>query len=143
MALFQDFLNHKPCFLRFILGCMKGEELSLRVLRPEGLLFSKPVSLNNTIGRLKDVLGGTVILLKGDDFRPRKVLLKIKNVSDLCSSPTIDGLIIVPDHADILMLLHQTSDQMILNEVGVLEFVHHHVPAKSLIGRQHLWELFE
>ena len=95
------------------------------------------------IGRLKDVLGGTVILLKGDDFRPRKVLLKIKNVSDLCSSPTIDGLIIVPDHADILMLLHQTSDQMILNEVGVLEFVHHHVPAKSLIGRQHLWELFE
>ena len=32
---------------------------------------------------------------------------------------------------------------MILNEVGVLEFVHHHVSAEILIGRQHLWEPLE
>jgi hypothetical protein len=122
---------------------MKGEKLSLRVLRPEDLLFPKPVSSNNMIGRLQDVLGGPVILLKSNDFGLRKVFLKIKNVPDLCPSPTIDRLIIVPDHTDILMSFHQTSDEMILDEVGVLEFVYHHVSAEILIGRQHLWEPLE
>ena len=67
------------------------------------------------IGRMKDVLCGAVILFQSDDFRFRKVFLKIENISYLCSSPAIDGLIIVSDHTDIPMPIDDLSDEMILN----------------------------
>ena len=57
------------------------------------------------VGSLEDVLCGAIILLQGDDSCLGKVLLKVQNISDLCPSPAVDGLVIVSDHADVAMRL--------------------------------------
>jgi hypothetical protein len=89
---------------------------------------------------VEDVLGGTVVLLQRDDFGLRKVLLKIENISHLCASPAIDGLVIVSDHTDIPMPIDDLSDEMILNEVRVLKFVHHDIAAELPVRFKDFWE---
>jgi hypothetical protein len=89
---------------------------------------------------MEDVLGGTVVLLQGDDFGLREILFKIENISYLCSSPAIDGLVIVSDDTDIPMPIDDLPDEMILNEVRVLKFVHHHIAAELLVRFEDFWK---
>jgi hypothetical protein len=95
------------------------------------------------VGSLKNVLSGAIILLQGDDFSFWKVLLKIQNISNLCSSPAVDGLVIISDHTDVPMGFHHLFDELILDQVGILKFIHHHIAAELPIRPEDLWKAFE
>src|SRR4030043_1839678 len=133
-----DFLYDKTRLIHFILGHIKGEEFAFRILCPEFLLLSVPIFSYDMAGCLENVLRGAIILFQGENFSLRKVLLKIQNISYLCASPAVDGLVIVSDHTDILMGLDHLSDELILNQVGILKLINHHITAEFLISFEDL-----
>ena len=74
------------------------------------------------------ILPGAVVLLQQDDLRVGIVLLEALHVAPVCAAPAIDRLVGITDHEDVLVRRSQVFDQRILRDVGILEFVHQHVP---------------
>jgi hypothetical protein len=95
------------------------------------------------IGRAEDVLSGAIVLLQRNDLGGWIVLFEIKNIPHLRPSPSVDRLVIVADDADILVPLDQPPDEVILDEVGILKFVHHHIATEVLIGAEGFRKAFE
>jgi hypothetical protein len=88
-------------------------------------------------------LSRAVILLEGDDLRLRKILLKVEDIPHLRPSPAIDGLVIITDGTEVSVVFNHPFDQMVLDQVGILEFIHHDITTEVLIEAQALGETFE
>ncbi|PAV72124.1 hypothetical protein WR25_11663 [Diploscapter pachys] len=86
----------------------------------------------------EDVGRRPVILFEADHLGAGKILLELQDVFDLCAAPRIDGLIIVADAGDVLACLGEQPQPQILDDVGVLIFVHHDVFEAFLIRPQHI-----
>src|ERR1043166_6202072 len=71
---------------------IKADFCSLAVLRPE--LFSPPagIVLDQSVGRLENCIGRTIVLFELDDFDLPIMLLQIEQVGDFCPSPAVDAL---------------------------------------------------
>ena len=106
--------------------------------RPQRLVLSPPIVADNPIGRVQNVLGGTVILLQLDGHRLGKIFLKVQNIADIGSPELIDGLVIVPHHTEVAVFFPQQTHQFKLGCVGILVLVHHNVLKTLLVVVQHL-----
>ena len=71
----------------------------------------------------EDVAGRAVVLLEADGDAPGIVDLEVEDVADLGAAPAVDRLVVVADDAEVVMAGGEVTHQLILDAVGVLEFV--------------------
>ena len=102
-------------------------------IRPESFVAAVHIIFDNRIRRIQNVLGRAVILLQFYDKRIRIFLLKIEDVPDVRSAETIDGLVIVADHAQIAVLCGKQPDELELCLVRILVLIHTDIVEALLI----------
>lgn len=54
--------------------------VTIAVLGPQGLALAAVVVLDDAIGRIQNVGGGTVVLLQADGFGPGKNFFKVQDI---------------------------------------------------------------
>ena len=80
---------------------------------------------NQCVGRIHDVPGGAVVALQAEGLRLREVLLEVQDVLDLGAAEGVDGLGVVPHHAQVPVHRRELLENQVLRVVGVLVLVHH------------------
>ncbi len=115
---------------------VEDERFAGRVLGPEGLALPADVMGHDAAGGIQDVVGGPVVLLQPDDLAPRVVLLEVQDVVEIRAPPPVDGLVVVPDHAQVPVGPAEEVDDLVLGVVRVLVLVHQHVPPEILVVRE-------
>ncbi len=138
--LFPDLINHIQGLIMFVFGMIHHDRLTRWVLRPEEFFRSVEVVADHTACRLEDRLGRSVVLLEFDDLGSGEVFLEVQYVRDVGTAPSVNGLIVIPHNTDVPMGFNQKLDQFILDGVGVLKLINHHVAQQVPIGLQHLWK---
>ena len=76
-------------------------------ITPELLILTLEVIFNHTVSGLENSLSGTIILFQQNHLSLRVVLLEVKNVGHIGPPPTIDRLVSIPHHANILKQTRQ------------------------------------
>ena len=79
------------------------------------------------MSRSKDIALGPIILLELDKLRILKVVLKVQNISYICTTPLIYALVIVPNHANISVSLRKQFHEPVLYIIRILILVHHYI----------------
>ena len=110
---------------------------------PKRLILSGLVMMDDSICRLQNFLRGTVILLQLNYGCIGKILFKIQNIADICPTPAIDALVIIPDHAEIFIFCRKHCHQLILACICILIFIHHNIAESFLIFFQNNGKLTE
>ena len=77
--------------------------------------------LHQPEGKLEDSLRAAVVLFQQVLGATREMLLEVLHVREVCPPEAVDGLVIVPDNAQVVP--GQLLDQLELGIVGVLELV--------------------
>ena len=103
------------------------------VLGPQRLALAAVIVLNDAVGRVENVGGGTVVLFQTDGARPGKSLLKMEDVLDGRAAEFVDGLVIVAHNADVVGAACQKAHQMKLRHASVLILVHQHIAEFVLV----------
>ena len=114
----------------FILRRRVGDQpnrLAFVVGRDERFLFSPNVVFDQLVSDAQDRFGAAVVLFQSYDRNRRIVFLKIKNVRNIGTAPTVDRLVGVTRDGKVLHVVVEQSNQLILSPIRVLVFVHHHV----------------
>ena len=75
----------------------------------------------------EDALARAVVALQPDHGRVRELALEVAQVLLRRAAEAVDRLVVVADHRDVAVLLHQQPQQHALREVRVLVLVHQHV----------------
>ena len=76
--------------------------------------------------------GGTIILLQLYRVASRKFRFKGQNIFKICTSKTVNTLIVISHHTDISVLFGKRINQAKLHIIGVLILVHENI-AKTLL----------
>ena len=140
---FQQLGGHIHPLLPLVAGGVEMDFLPLPMLGPEVFALPAPVVADHRIGRLQDVSGGAVVLLQPD--HPGIFILTFEGEDVLNGGPpeAVDGLVIVPHHADVLPAPCQQRRQEVLEVVGVLVLVDEDVAELPLVILPHLRELLQ
>ena len=64
------------------------------------------------------------------------MLLKVQNIVNICPSELINRLVIITDHAEVLIFVRQQTNQLELCRIGILILVHHDIAQTFLIRIQ-------
>lgn len=70
--------------------------VTIAVLGPQGLALAAVVVLDDAIGRIQNVGGGTVVLLQADGFGPGKNFFKVQDIFNGSTAELINALISSP-----------------------------------------------
>ena len=123
-----------------------GVELNLVPLLPSGpqlLALAALVVADDGVGRRQNVFGGAVVLLQPDGAAALVLLLKGEDVLDGGPPEAVDGLVVVPHHADVLPAPGQQGGEEVLQVVGVLVLVDQYVAEFFLIICPYVFVLLE
>ena len=142
-VILQDTGGHILGLVIFVHGGVELELLPLPRPGPQFLALAALVVADDGVGCLQDVAGGAVVLLQPDDPAALVLLLKGEDVLDGGSPEAVDGLVIVPYHAEVLISPRQGGGQQILEIVGVLILVDEHIAEFPLIEGPHVLVLLE
>src|SRR5579863_4154733 len=119
----------------FLLGSrrlIEAHARPARALGPERLALARRVATDDGAGRVENRLGRAVVLLEADDARAGIVLLESQDVLDGRATPAVDRLVLVADHAEVLVRARQQAYQLVLDAIGVLILIDQDV-AKALV----------
>jgi hypothetical protein len=122
-----DLVGHEDGLIPFVYGLIKRWEFALLVLCPKVFSFSKAIPLDDGTGRLQYQLSGPIVLLEADHPGVGKVVFKAQYISEVSASPAVNGLVIVPDHADVSVHFRQRLDEAVLDVICILKLVDQHV----------------
>ncbi len=98
--------------------------LTLRILAEHILRNLVAVVFNQTVSRLNDGLGRTVVLFQFEETRALKLALIVENIIDICTTEAIDTLRIITHGTNTQLLLTELHDNRHLNVVGILILIH-------------------
>ena len=87
-----------------------GDPLAGSFLSPQRFAFAHLVVRDNGAGRRENILCRAIVLLELDHTDPRIVLFKRQDVLNIGAPPTVNGLIFIPDHTDIVVHARQVAD---------------------------------
>ncbi len=76
------------------------------------------------IGRIDDIARAAVVPLQAEDPGFLEILLEVEDIGDLGAAEGVDGLGIVPHHAEIPVRRRQFAEDDVLGQVRVLVLVH-------------------
>src|SRR5438552_1090425 len=101
-----DDLRRNPPRLRLsIVRLIVTHALTGWIRRPKSFPFPLYVVFDDRAGHVENCLSRAIILFEANDARVRKVLFEIENVRDVGPSPSMDRLVFITDHANVLLLL--------------------------------------
>ena len=78
-------------------------------------------------------MGGSVVLVEDDNAGVGEGFFEFENVSYVCSSERVDGLVAVADDEDVSVLVGEFEHDVVLCGVGVLVFVYEDVLKALLV----------
>ena len=107
--------------------------ITLFGLCPESFFFTFCIVGNYLVGCVQDILCRTVILLQPYHLRLSENLLKAQDVPDICSTETINRLVIIANYAEILVFFRKKTYEFKLCGVSILILIHHNIPETFLI----------
>ena len=121
------------------------DSIPVRIVCDERLRFAMAVVCNQTVGRLQNESGAAEVLLQPDNPGVGKLGFEAEDVLDLCSTPTVNGLIGIAGDAQIRMVLCQRGDNAVLSQIGVLVLIDQYIsiaivqisPKFPVLGQQH------
>ena len=131
--LLANALRNKSSLIPLITGHIGSDFISLHIICPEIFLFTMSVIFDNCISRRQNCFGRAIILLQHNGFGIRIILLKIHNIANISTTPTIDGLIRITYYAKIAIAPSQQSCQLILGPIGILILIHQNITEATLI----------
>ena len=85
------------------------------------------VAVDHQARSIQYVLGGAVILLQQDLLTVREILFEALHVAVIRAAPAVDGLVFIAHHEDVVMIRRKMLEQLVLRQVGILEFIHQHM----------------
>jgi hypothetical protein len=88
-------------------------------------------------------LGRPVVLLELHDLRVRVVALEIEDVAHVGTTPGVDRLVRIADHAEIPVLTGDLLDELVLHPIRVLVLVDEDVLEATSIVAEYLRESLE
>jgi hypothetical protein len=114
--------------------------VATRPLGEEHLLVARLRALRDDgVGDGEDGGARAVVLLELDDVSAGEVVLELEDVAHVGAAPAVDGLVVVADDAEVLVLLAEGADERELRAVRVLVLVDEDVavarpPAREDVG---------
>ena len=117
---------------------MQTDFRTVTVVGPQFLALAADVVADNLVCGIQNVAGRAVILFQTDGFRVLELLFKLQNIRDRCTAELVDTLVVIADHADVLIITCQQAGEHILRVVGILILVHENIAELALIVFQHL-----
>ena len=121
-----------------VLGGVHLHLVAGAVVRPQGLALALGVVLDDAVGGVQNVGGGTVVLLQTDGFGAGVELFKVEDVLDGGPAEAVDALVIVAHHADVALRAGEQADQPELRHAGVLILVHQQIAVLVLVELPHV-----
>ena len=94
----------------------------------KSLALARLVVRDHRRGGSQDRLCRAVVLFQFDNFCAGIIFFKIEYVPDVGAAPTVDRLILIADHTDVVMVADDTFQHQVLDMVGVLVFIDHDIP---------------
>ena len=148
-------VDHEGRFIPFIKSGEKSDFVATATVGPKIFWWSVRVLSNNRVCSRKDVLGRTVVLLEQNRLGTNKVSFKLSDVTNVCTTKCINGLIRVSydrqvGRAQLLsgffievcvltwQRFGQLSNQCILGVVSVLILINQNVTKALLIASTNL-----
>ncbi len=129
--------------LLLVVGLEALDPGAAALLGPQLLVLARAVARHDRVGGVEDQLGGAVVLLELDHGRLRPVALEVEDVAQVRATPRIDRLVVITDHAQVVMLHRERPDPQVLRAVRVLVLVDmQEAPALLVLG-QHVLVLEE
>ncbi len=129
--------------LLLVVGLEALDRPAARVLRPELLVLARRVPADDRVGGVEDELGRAVVLLELDDGRTRLVPLEVEDVAQVRPAPAVDRLVVVADHAQVVVLRRERPDPQVLRLVRVLVLVDVEVAPLLPVAGQDVRRLLE
>jgi len=104
--LHEDFIDGVGDEVGFTFGVRRLEQpdgVPLSRLGPQCLPLALYVVSHYGPGGVQHVLRRAIVLLQADHCGPREVMLEIQDVVNVGAAPTVDGLVLVAHHAEVLV----------------------------------------
>ncbi len=133
--------NHVSGLRCFIGGCINCGFYSAFYSAEQFFCIFFRCVFNDRIGYSENCLAGTVIFLQLDQFHIRKNPWEIHDVTEISPSETVYGLWIIPYDHNVVERVGGKPDNVGLDQVGVLVFIHHDVGKSVWNGLPDLWNL--
>ncbi len=120
-----------------VVGAEEADRRALAFAGPELLADAAAVVADDGVGGVEDVAGRAVVLLEPEQLHVVEILAVLLQVLDPRAAPAVDRLVVVAHHVRDAGRAHQRLHPVVLDGVGVLEFVDQHVPeARAVVLAQ-------
>ena len=86
------------------------------------------ILVDQAIGSVHDILGGTVIPFQLEDTATGIKILELQDIIYIRASEGIDALGVIPYHADMAVSLAKPLHDQVLGEVRILILIHQYIP---------------
>ena len=86
------------------------------------------ILVDQAIGSVHDILGGTVIPFQLEDTATGIKILELQDIIYISASERIDALGVIPYHADMAVSLAKPLHDQVLGEVRILILIHQYIP---------------
>ena len=132
--------------LGFLLLVVRLETLdrpATGLLGPQLLVLARRVPADDSVGGIEDQLGRAVVLLELDHGGTRLVALEVEDVAQVGAAPRVDRLVVVADHAQVVMARGEGPNPQVLGAVRVLVLVHVEVAPAFLVAGEDGGDLVE
>ena len=130
--------RHPERLLALVPRAEEPRRFPSRVLGPETLVLPRLVVRDHRSGDLEDPARRAVVLLEADHAAAREVPLEVQDVPEVRAPEPVDGLVGVPDDAEVPVAGRELTQHPVLGGVGVLVFVDEHVPPELAVVAEHL-----
>ena len=134
----HDLGGDEPGLVPLVVGKVVEQQVSPVLVCPELLALALAVVGDDGVGRVQNVGGTAVVLLKPDHPAVFVLILKAEDVFDRRAAEFIDALVVVADHADVAPAPREQRRELVLQAVGVLILVDQHVAEAALPVLQHV-----
>ena len=118
-----DFLDDEARFVDVGAGLVDAQRLAFAFRSPQVLAETPAVVLDQRVGGVEDVAVRAVVLLELDHLLDREILLQVLHVGGRCAAEGVDRLVVVADRENRVVRAGQQPQPLILQPVGVLEFI--------------------
>ena len=129
----QNAAGNKVGLVALVQNGLDQHLFSGAALGPQGFALAARIVPDDGVGSVQNILRGAVILLQTDGAAGAVLLLKGENIFDIGPAKAVDGLVVIPHHADILPAAGQQPGQEILEMVGILVLVNEDVAKLFLV----------
>ena len=133
----QDLLDAVGDKQRLVLavgGLIEADQRAALARGEERLALAQGVVGDHRGRAFEDDLSGAVVLFEADGADVGEVLLELQNVAYVRAAPTVDGLVLVADDADVSRGPGQQLHQLVLRAVGVLILVDEDVLVTAVVS---------